>query len=126
MPYLVAAIFAFFSALISRIGQWFITAYFVGTLKTAALYAANIAFMAGIVFTLVKSVNDILVQMVNNLSPIAQMIITPIAAMLPTNLPFLVSAVLTYYALSIYAHVALEISKFKARWAENAMKSFKA
>lgn len=126
MPLLIGSIFAFLGALVTRVINWLFTAYLVGSLKTTAIYLANIILMAAIAYSFVQSINMTLTGIINNMSPIGQMIVVPIAAMIPTNMPYYITAILTYYLLSIAAHISIEIAKFKAKWAENATKKMLA
>lgn len=125
MPFVFASVFAFIGGLVTKLANWFFTAYLVGSLKTTAIYLSNIIVISWLVYNFVQFANGYLTNIVNNMSPIGQMIVVPIASMLPTNMPYYVTAILTYYTMSITAHITLEIAKFKAKWAENATKSIK-
>lgn len=124
MPLIFASLFSFIGVLITRVLQWFMAAYLVGTLKTIAIYVTLIAAVSLIIYNFVMWVNDTILDIINGLPPIAYSNVMGILAMMPKNLPFLVTTILTYYTLSIGAHIMVEVAKFKARWAENSMSSF--
>lgn len=119
-------VIAFFSVLFSRIGQIILTKWLTGALTTAAIYTVFLTSLALVIFTIVRLVNDLLLDLINGLSPIAQTLILGIASFLPPNMPYLITAVLTYYTISAGVHISLEIAKLKAVWAEKALGSFKA
>ncbi len=126
MPLFATAIFGFFGSIIQKIGEWFLTAYLTGALKSIAIFAILVTVVGGACFTLVTWVNSALTGFINSMGPIGHMIVTPIAAMLPETTPQLVTAILTYYTVSTIFHITVEVAKMKARWAEKALGYFKA
>jgi hypothetical protein len=119
-------IIAFFSVLFSRIGQVILTKWLTGALTTVAIYTVFLGSLALVIFTLVRIINDLLLDLINGLPPISQSLILGIASFLPPNMPYLITAVLTYYTVSAGLYLSLEIAKLKAVWAEKALGSFKA
>uniref|UniRef100_UPI004048436F hypothetical protein n=1 Tax=Rheinheimera sp. TaxID=1869214 RepID=UPI004048436F len=126
MPFVFAALFAFIGSLISRIGQWFLTAFLTGALKTIAIATAMIISVTFVIYTFVVSANQYLLDLIQGLNPVAQASVMGILAMLPKNLPYLITIILTYYTMSIGLHLSIEIYKLKAKWAEKALSHFKA
>ena len=124
MPVLLASLFAFLGALCTRLLQWLIASYLVGTLKSIVIYVTLIAAVSLIVYNLVMWVNTTILEIINSMPPIAYANIMGVLAMMPKNLPYLATTIITYYTLSIGAHITVEVAKFKARWAENSMSSF--
>ncbi len=119
-------IVAFFGAIFSRIGQLILVKWITGALKTVAIYTALLAAIAVAVFALVNFANNLILDYVNNMSPIYQSMVLGIAAFLPPNMPYLVSAIISYYVFSATTHLIVEVAKMKAEWAEKALGSFKA
>ncbi|GAA0542179.1 hypothetical protein GCM10009098_07320 [Rheinheimera aquimaris] len=124
MPVVFASLFAFLGALCTRLLQWFLANYLLGTVKSITIYVTLIAVVSLIVYNLVMWVNDTILEIINGLPPIAYANIMGVLAMMPKNLPYLATTIITYYILSIGAHITVEVAKFKARWAENSMSSF--
>lgn len=117
---------AFFGTVIQRIGEFLLTAWLTGALKSTVIFLTLIAVVGTACYTLVTWVNSTLTGFINNMGTVASMVVTPIAAMLPETTPQLVTAILTYYIVSTIFHVSIEVAKMKAKWAEKALGYFKA
>lgn len=125
MP-LLAPLLAFIGTLLGRLGQWFLTAFITGALKTMVIATTMIVAIVVLVYNFVVAMNAYLLELITGLNPTAYASVMGIIAMLPTNLPYLVTIIVSYYVLSVGLHLSIEIAKMKAKWAEKALSHFKA
>ena len=119
-------IIAFLGALVSRIGIWVMTLLITGVIKNIAIGLAAFAIYAAAISTFLFWVNDLLIGVVNGLSPITQGLLSLFISWLPSTLPYYMGLVLAYYVTSATFMIGLEIKKFRQRLAEKSTRRFLA
>jgi hypothetical protein len=123
---LITPILAFLSAIISRLGNWFIVAYLSGALRSLVINLALFGTLTALITGLIIEANSMVLQAIQNMSPISQMMLAPIAAMMPPSLSVCASMIASVYVMGMIYNLAKEIAKLKAKAAERAAGFLKA
>ena len=123
---LIQPIILFFTAIIGRIGSWFITAYLSGALRSLVISVVLFSTIATLVYNLLTEANTYLLQAIQGMSPLSQAMLSPIASLLPPSLGVCASIIVSVWIMGIVYNMAKEVAKLKARAAERAAGFFKA
>jgi len=117
---IIGPLFAFFGALITRVGAWFMAAFVTGALKSLVINLTLFTVLAGLITAFVVYVNGLILDALTSMPPTAQLVIAPIAAMMPPSLPTCVGIIVSLYTTGTVYNLAKEIAKAKAAAAERA------
>lgn len=123
---LIQPVILFFTAIIGRIGSWFIVAYLSGALRSLVISLALFTAISTLVYNLLTGANAYLLQAIQGMSPISQMMLSPLASMMPPSLGLCASIIVSVWFMGIVYNLTKEIAKMKARAAERAAGFFKA
>lgn len=123
---LLEPVIVFLTAIIGRLGSWFITAYLSGALRSLVINLLLFTTIATLIYNLITEANTYLLQAIQGMSPLSQSILSPIASMLPPSLGVCASIIVSVWMMGIVYNLAKEVAKLKARAAERAAGFFKA
>ena len=116
---------AYLGSSLTAVFAWFMAKYATGALKTVTIYTLLITALAVAIFSLVDWVNNLILELINTLSPINQNMVLGIAAFLPSNMPYLVGAILSYYLFTAGLHLTIQLATLKSKWADKALGAYK-
>lgn len=121
---ILSGLIGFLFGFVNRFMSWLMLMKLTGGLARIGIYMVCLIAIGTTVVGLVAYTNNKLTELVNNASPMGQMIISGIASALPTNTPYYITIILGYYVFSITGHLTIEIVKYKAKVADEATKRF--
>lgn len=122
----ITPILAFLGAIISRLVNWFLVAYLSGALRSLAINFVLFSVLAAMITALIIEANSMLLNAIQNMSPISQMMLAPIAAMMPPSLAVCASMVASVYVMGMVYNLTKEVARLKAKAAERAAGFLKA